>query len=111
MAKKLVVWLTIDPEQEGTFNDWYQEEYIPRFARQIPGIQAVTRWRIPETTTYLTVYDLDSNLTMDELNSALRSPDRKVDKEEWLEWETAYVTDFSDGFFERVFEYRPDSGE
>ena len=108
MAKKIVVWLTIDPAKEDEFNEWYYEEYIPRFTRQIPGIQAVSRWRIPETSTYLTVYDLDSDLTMDELNSALGSPDRKMDKEAWLEWETKYVTDFRDGFFERVFEYRPE---
>jgi hypothetical protein len=111
MAKRLVVWLTIDPEQEEAFNRWYQEDYIPRFVRQIPGIQAVTRWCIPATTTYLTVYELDPDLTMDELTAALRNPDREADRAAWGEWEEVYLTDFRDGFFERVFEYRPDSGE
>ena len=111
MAKRLVVWMTIDPAQEEAFNRWYQEDYIPRFTREIPGIQGVTRWRIPSTTTYLTVYELDPDLTKDELTSALRSPDRKAESATWREWEEAYITDFSDGFFESVFEYRPDSGE
>ena len=111
MTKRIVVWLTIDPDKEGEFNEWYEGEYIPRFTTQIPGIQAVTRWRIPETSTYLTVYDLNSELTVDELNTALRNPDRKTDKEAWLQWETTYITDFRDGFFENVFEYRPASEE
>ncbi len=107
MAKRLVVWLTVKPEHEQAFNHSYQDDYIPRFVQQIPGIQAVSRWRVPGTTTYMTVYDLDPNLTQEELVKALRNPARDADRAEWHRWEESYLEDFRDGFFEQVFEYKP----
>lgn len=107
MMKRLVVWLTVEPGQDQAFNRWYQEDYIPRFVQQVPGITAVSRWRVPGTTTYMTMYDLDDNVTVDALQRALRDPARNVDREVWHRWETAHLTDFRDGFFEKVFEHIP----
>lgn len=108
MTKRLVVWLTVDPVQEQAFNQWYQEEYIPRFVQQMPGIESVSRWRMPGTTTYLTIYELDRGLLFDEFTAALRAPEREADRKAWHAWEEEHLTDFRDGFFERVFEYHPD---
>lgn len=107
MSKRLVVWLTVTPEREHDFNRWYEQDYIPRFVKQIPGINAVSRWRVPGTTTYLTIYDLADATTLETLRDALRSPARHADREEWHRWETAHLTDFRDGFFEKVFEHVP----
>jgi hypothetical protein len=107
MAKQLVVWLTVAPEQEEAFTRWYQEDYIPRFVTQIPGIRRVTRWQVPGTTTYMTIYDLDPELTQEQLLTALRNPAREADRAEWDEWEHAYLSDFKDGFFNQVYDYQP----
>ena len=106
-AKRLVVWLQVEPAQEQAFNRWYQEDYIPRFVQQIPGIASVSRWRLPGTTTYLTIYDLEDHVILEALQQALRNPARNADREEWHRWETAYLSDFRDGFFEKVFEHTP----
>lgn len=104
-GKRIVVWLTINEDQEEAFNSWYQHEYIPRFVKQVPGIHAVSRWQIPGTHTYLTVYDLDPGTDWEELHRALRDPGRITDRETWHRWEVGSLTDFRDGFFEQVFEY------
>jgi hypothetical protein len=108
VAKRLAVWLTVSPEQEDAFNRWYQDEYIPRFTTQIPGIRSVSRWKVPGTTTYMTIYDLDPSLEQEQLMTALRNPDRDADRAEWNEWEHAYLSDFRDGFFEEVYSYQPE---
>jgi len=107
MAKQLVVWLTVAPDQEEAFTRWYQDDYIPRFVTQIPGIRRVTRWKVPATTTYMTIYDLEPNLTQEELLTALRNPVRDADRAEWNQWEHACLSDFRDGFFTQVYEYQP----
>lgn len=107
MAKKLAVWLTVAPEQEDAFNHWYQDEYIPRFVTQIPGIVSVSRWKVPGTTTYMTMYDLTPELEQEDLLAALRNPAREADRKEWNDWEHAYLSDFRDGFFEQVYSYEP----
>ena len=106
MAKRLVVWLKVKPEDEERFTKWYQDEYIPRFVWQVPGIVSISRWRSTEAA-YLTVYELDPATDWDALLRALRSPSRASDREEWHHWETSNLTDFRDGFFEMTFEYRP----
>lgn len=108
--KRLVVWLNVDPEHEQAFNAWYQNDYIPRFVQQVPGIAAVSRWRAPGTSTYLTIYDLDDRVSWDALQRALRDPARTAAREEWHRWEVAHLTDFRDGFFEKVFEHVPGVG-
>jgi hypothetical protein len=107
MAKKLAVWLTVAPDQEEAFTHWYQDDYIPRFVKQIPGITAVSRWKIPGTTTYMTVYDLDPDLKQEELLASLRNPGRDAERKEWNDWEHAHLSDFRDGFFEQVYSYEP----
>jgi len=107
MAKRLVVWLTVESSQEQAFNRWYQEDYIPRFVKQVPGIKTVSRWHLPDTTTYLTIYDFEDDVTLEALQQALRNPARNADREEWHRWETVHLTDFRDGFFEKVLEHMP----
>ncbi len=107
MSKKLVVWLNVDPAQEEAFTKWYQEDYIPRFVKQIPGITHVSRWSIPGTQTHMTIYDLAPETSQAALLEALKDPARQADREEWNEWEHAYLSDFRDGFFEQTFSYTP----
>ncbi len=107
MSKRLVVWLNVDPNQEAEFNKWYQDDYIPRFAKQIPGIERVTRWRVPDSNTYMTMYDLKDDMTQEKLLTALRNPERNADREEWHNWEVQALSDFRDGYFEQTFEHKP----
>lgn len=107
MSKRLTVWLNVDPKQEAEFNKWYQDDYIPRFVSQIPGIERVTRWQVPNSNTYMTVYDLATDMTPEKLTAALRNPVRNNDRDEWHKWEVQALSDFRDGFFEQVFEYKP----
>lgn len=107
MSKRLVVWLNVDPNQEAAFNAWYQDDYIPRFVRQVPGIERVTRWRVPNSNTYITVYDLAPDMTQEQLTAALRNPARNAQREEWHHWEVSALSDFRDGFFEQTFEFTP----
>lgn len=106
-GKRIVVWLTVDPQKEAEFNRWYQDDYMPRFAKKVPGIRSITRWRIPQTTTYLSVYDLDQDLSWDDFKAALKNPARDADRAEWHEWEVSALTEFHDGLFDQVFEYKP----
>ncbi len=107
MSKKLVVWLNVDPAKEESFNQWYQDDYIPRFVQQIPGIIHVSRWNVPGTQTYLTIYELDPETTEAALMAALKNPARQAERDEWNEWEHAFLSDFRDGFFEQTFSYTP----
>jgi hypothetical protein len=107
VAKRLAVWLTVQADQEEAFNHWYQDDYIPRFVAQIPGIQSVSRWKVPGTTTYMTVYELDPELSQEQLFASLRNPARDAERAEWHEWEVAYLSDFRDGFFEQTYSYQP----
>lgn len=108
MPKRLAVWLNVQADQEEAFNHWYQDEYIPRFVGQIPGITSVSRWKVPGSTTYMTLYELDADLSQEQLLAALRDPARNADREEWNKWEHAYLSDFRDGFFEQTYAYTPD---
>jgi hypothetical protein len=108
MNRRIVVWLTVAADKEDEFNHWYEDEYIPRFVTQIPGIQGVTRWKIDGTQTYMTVYDLVPGVDFDDVTEALRSPSRDVERDAWREWEHAHLEDFRDGFFGQVYEYVAD---
>jgi hypothetical protein len=107
MPKRLAVWLNVDPQREDEFNRWYQDDYIPRFVKQIPGIKHVTRWKVPGTNTYMTMYDLAEDMTQEKLMTALRNPARNAERDEWHQWEVSAHSDFRDGYFEQVFEHKP----
>jgi hypothetical protein len=107
--RKLVVWLTVAADKEEAFNRWYEDDYIPRFVTQIPGIERVTRWKIDGSTTYLTIYDLSDGADFDDVADALSSSARDTDREAWKEWEQSHLEDFRDGFFSQVYEYKSEA--
>jgi hypothetical protein len=105
--RRLVVWLSVAPDQEEAFNRWYQDEYIPRFLMQIPGIKKASRWRVPDSSIYLTIYDLEAAEGFDDVVAALRSPERDRERNQWLRWQHSALTDFRDGLFEETFTLEP----
>lgn len=105
MNRRIVVWLSVAPEKEQDFNDWYEQQYIPRFVTQIPGVKSVSRWKIEGTETYMTVYDLEPGADFDDVSQALGSSARDADRDEWKRWEQGYLEDFRDGFFSQTYEY------
>lgn len=109
MNRRIVVWLTASAEHEAEFNRWYEQEYIPRFVQQIPGIQHVTRWKAEDALTYITEYELTPGADFAEVTRALKAPDRDADRAAWTEHE-GRLPDFRDGFFAQVFDYQPSAG-
>lgn len=103
MTKRLVVHFVVTPDQEDAFNEWYEKEYIPRFVREIPGVERVSRWRTPGTTSYLTVYDLDPAVELPRVSAAISDPSRDGDRQEWRKWETSALSAFHDGLYEETF--------
>jgi hypothetical protein len=103
MAKRLVVHFRVAPDQENDFNEWYENEYIPRFVREIPDIDSVSRWKTPDAPGYLTIYDLDPAADLQKVSEAISSPSRDNDRQTWHKWETSALSAFHDGLYEETF--------
>ena len=51
--------VTIAPEHQPAFHDWYDREHIPELLR-IPGVRSATRYDVRgEPDTFMAVYELD----------------------------------------------------
>jgi len=76
----LMVWTDIDPEFEAEFNDWYDEEHLPRLVT-VPGVARARRYVAADGVSprYLTAYDLT-------IRDAFESPEGlKARKTPWTE--------------------------
>ena len=111
MTNRLVVWLTVGEAEEEEFNCWYEDEYIPKVLTQIPGIEHVSRWRMPDAPTYLTIYDFEDGARIEDAVEAVRAPTRAAEREAWHEWEDRALSDFRDGFFAQTFALTPEVKE
>jgi hypothetical protein len=57
----LMVWTDVDPEYEGDFGRWYDEEHLPRLL-QIPGFLSAGRYQaLKGGPKYLAIYELEDH--------------------------------------------------
>jgi hypothetical protein len=57
----LMVWTDIDPEYEGEFGRWYDEEHLPRLL-QVPGFLSAGRYQaLKGGPKYLAIYELEDH--------------------------------------------------
>lgn len=98
----LFVHMTAKPDQEAAFNTWYENEYIPAFVRDIPGIVRARRFATlaPDgngTHAYLTIYEFADEPALHRGLEVMKSRDtwRKL----WKDWEGKAVASISDGLY------------
>jgi hypothetical protein len=57
----LMVWTDIDPEFEAEFNNWYDEEHLPRLL-EVPGFLSAGRYvAVKGAPKYLAMYELEDH--------------------------------------------------
>jgi antibiotic biosynthesis monooxygenase (ABM) superfamily enzyme len=98
----LFVQMTVKKDQETAFNQWYEDEYIPAFVRDVPGIARCRRFVTlsPDasgTHTYLTIYEFSSESAIHRGMEVMKS--RETWRKAWKEWEQKAVTSISDNLF------------
>lgn len=98
----LFVQMTARKDQEGAFNAWYEGEYIPAFARDIPGITRARRFKSlnPDeagTYTYLTIYEFTDEAALHRGLEVMKS--REAWRVAWKQWEQRAVSSISDNLY------------
>lgn len=98
----LFVQMTIKTDQETAFNRWYEDEYIPAFVREVPGIAQCRRFVTvaPDAggvNTYLTIYEFTDQAALTRGMEVMKS--REVWRKAWKEWEQRAVATISDNLF------------
>jgi antibiotic biosynthesis monooxygenase (ABM) superfamily enzyme len=98
----LYVQMTVNKDQETAFNQWYENEYIPAFVRDVPGIVRCRRFVTlsPDATgtnTYLTIYEFASESAIARGMEVMKS--RETWRKAWKDWEQKAVTSISDNLF------------
>jgi antibiotic biosynthesis monooxygenase (ABM) superfamily enzyme len=98
----LFVQMTVKKGQETAFNQWYENEYIPAFVRDIPGVARGRRFvtLAPDgsgTHTYLTIYEFTNERAMHQGLEVMKS--RETWRKAWKDWEHQAVASISDNLF------------
>lgn len=98
----LFVQMTVKQEQEDAFNQWYEDDYIPAFVRDVPGITRCRRFVTlsPDangTSTYLTIYEFTNETAIHRGIEVMKS--RETWRKAWKEWEQRAVTSISDNLY------------
>ena len=98
----LFVQMTAKADQEAAFNAWYENEYIPAFKRDIPGIVRARRFVTlsPDgagTNTYLTIYEFRDEAALHKGLDVMKS--REEWRKAWKDWEGRAVETISDGLY------------
>ncbi len=58
-----IVMASMVPEKEGAFNQWYNEEQLPRVLERLPGILSARRYKIIRGETkyrFMAMYEFES---------------------------------------------------
>lgn len=98
----LFVQMTAKPDQEEAFNTWYEQEYIPAFVRDIPGIVRGRRFETlsPDAgsvRSYITLYEFENEAALHRGLEVMKS--REEWRKSWKDWEGKAVSSISDGLF------------
>ena len=88
----LFVQMTIKTDQETAFNRWYEDEYIPAFVREVPGITQCRRFVTlardgDGVNTYLTIYEFTDQAALTRGMDVMKS--REVSRKAWKDWNSA----------------------
>lgn len=93
----IIVSLSVDPEKEIEFNDFYHHYYIPKLIQIIPEINSVRRYQEHNVDgsirycnkRYLTIYECDSEENALRAMEAIKNrPGREQEQNEWKKWQT-----------------------
>jgi antibiotic biosynthesis monooxygenase (ABM) superfamily enzyme len=98
----LFVQMTVKKDQEAAFNRWYENDYIPAFVREVPGISRCRRFVTlsPDTNgvnTYLTIYEFADEDAIHRGMEVMKS--RETWRKAWKDWEGRAVSSISDNLF------------
>ena len=87
------VRLMIKPEDEDTFNDWYEGTYIPRLVRETPHFTAVRRYVGEADGGRIFITDYETTVeTMDLAIAEMRAPGRAEMNAEFYRWKDRCIT-------------------
>ena len=86
----LVFGNPLTPEQDGEFNNWYDETHLPDVLAAVPGVLSAQRYKVnqldrdagtPPKYSYLTVYEFegDANEVMATIGGAVASGAIRMD--------------------------------
>jgi antibiotic biosynthesis monooxygenase (ABM) superfamily enzyme len=98
----LFVQMTAKKDEEAAFNAWYENEYIPAFAREVPGVVRARRFKSlgPDGEgmhTYLTIYEFADEEALHRGLGVMKS--REEWRARWKEWEARAIASISDNLF------------
>lgn len=99
----LIISLRIAPAQEADFTEFYHHTYIPKLLEVVPeitqahryeeyGVAGSLKWF---TKRFLTIYELATNVSIEEINAALDRPGRESEKAEWQRWRSHGLKDLT----------------
>ncbi len=105
----LFVEMTVKPDQAAAFNSWYEQDYIPAFARDIPGIAHARRFvtlspNAAGVHTYLTIYEFTDEAALHRGLEVMKS--REAWRQSWKEWEQRAVASINDNLFRTTVSIR-----
>ncbi len=66
MANKgvFIVWAKVKPEQEDAFNQWYDEDHMPKALNRFPGVTSGRRYKMMDDGdgyNYMALYEFESH--------------------------------------------------
>ena len=98
----LFIQMTAKADQEQAFNTWYENEYIPAFVRDIPGIVRARRFvalspGADGRHSYLTMYEFTDEAALHHGLDVMKTRDEW--RKAWKDWEGKAVSSITDGLF------------
>jgi hypothetical protein len=98
----LFIQMTAKADQEQAFNTWYENEYIPAFVRDIPGIVRARRFVTLSpggdgTHSYLTMYEFTDEAALHRGLDVMKT--REEWRKAWKDWEGKAVASITDNLF------------
>lgn len=64
-----IVMAKVSPEQEDAFNQWYDEDHMPKALNRFPGVISGRRYKIldgGDGYNYMALYEFESRAKLDE---------------------------------------------
>lgn len=107
----MIVALSVDPDKEASFNDFYHHRYIPNLLRVVPefvsakryeefNVEGSLRWF---TKRFLTVYELASEEAIEAALTGLERKERDEDRAEWDRWRATGLHDVTREVYRTIY--------
>jgi hypothetical protein len=99
----MVVTLSVNPEDEAEFNDFYHHQFLPEMLHEVPDITCIRRYEehgVGGTLRwynkqYLTIYELVSERVVPKVDEFFTRPRLKSVMEKFQEWKTKSLRNFT----------------